>query len=94
MPCALSQGRSIGVEHRSPADPVPAPSTGRRDAARRRSRREHGRIMVAHVTGDADADQAVATIDADGSNLQIVLDPDVVGEHNRAYPRLRPVPSP
>jgi hypothetical protein len=32
-------------------------------------------------------------IDADGSNLQIVLDPAVVGEHNRPYPRLRPEPS-
>ncbi len=52
-----------------------------------------GRIMFADVTGDADADRAVATIDADGSNLQIVLDPDVVGEHNRPYPRLRPAPS-
>jgi Tol biopolymer transport system component len=52
-----------------------------------------GRIMFAYVTGDADEDRAVATIDADGSNLQIVLGPELVGPSNRPYPRLRPVPS-
>ncbi len=52
-----------------------------------------GRIMFAYITGDADEDRAVATIDADGSNLQIVLGPELVGPSNRPYPRLRPVPS-
>jgi hypothetical protein len=52
-----------------------------------------GRIMFAYITGDADEHRAVATIDADGSDLQIVLEPAVVGTHNRPYPRLRPVPS-
>jgi Tol biopolymer transport system component len=52
-----------------------------------------GRILFAYVTGNADADRAVAMIDADGSNLQIVLEPAVVGEHNRPYPRLQPAPA-
>jgi hypothetical protein len=49
--------------------------------------------MFAYIPADADEDRAVATIDADGKDLQILLDPDVVGTSNRPYPRLRPVGS-
>ncbi len=49
-----------------------------------------GRIMFTYITGDADEDRAVALIDADGSNFEIVVEPAAIGEHNRPHPRPRP----
>lgn len=49
-------------------------------------------LAVSIRTGH-DEDRAVAMIDADGSNLEVVLEPEVVGTSNRPYPRLRPVSS-
>ena len=52
-----------------------------------------GRIVFAYVTGDRDEDRAVAVIDTDGSNLEILIHPEIVGPDNRPHPRLRPLPT-
>jgi len=49
-----------------------------------------GRIIFTYVTGDGDLDRAIAQIDADGSNLEILIKPEDVGSGNRPHPRLRP----
>jgi hypothetical protein len=87
-PTNLSTIRPDGTERK----PVTAFGPGEARAAQP-TWTSDGRIVFAYITGEADADRAVAIIDADGSNLEIVLDPVVVGKHNRPYPRLRPAPS-
>jgi Tol biopolymer transport system component len=51
-----------------------------------------GHILFTYVTGDGDLDRAVAQVDADGSNLEILIEPELVGSGNRPHPRLRPLP--
>jgi Tol biopolymer transport system component len=51
-----------------------------------------GRIIFTYVTGIDDLDRAIAQIDADGSNLDILIEPQLVGSGNRPHPRLRPLP--
>ncbi|MGY1733105.1 hypothetical protein ACI798_16450 [Geodermatophilus sp. SYSU D01045] len=51
-----------------------------------------GRILFTYVTGDGDLDRAVAQVDADGSDLEVLVEPELVGPGNRPHPRLRPVP--
>ena len=49
------------------------------------------RIIFDHITGANDELGTVAFIDSDGSNLEIAVGNQFVGEGNRPHPRLRPV---
>jgi Tol biopolymer transport system component len=50
-----------------------------------------GHILFTYVTGDGDLDRAIAQIDPDGSDLEVLVEPELVGQGNRPHPRLRPV---
>lgn len=51
-----------------------------------------GRIIFTYITGADDEKLNIAFVNRDGSDLEVVAGPDVVGERNRPHPRLRPVP--
>ncbi len=50
-----------------------------------------GRIIFTFITGNDDEQLNVAFINADGSDREIALGPNLVGLGNRPHPRLRPV---
>ena len=50
-----------------------------------------GRIIFTYITGNADERLSIAFVDADGSNREVAIGPDLVGIGNRPHPRARPV---
>lgn len=50
-----------------------------------------GRIIFTYITGNADERLNIAFVDADGSDREIAIGPDLVGIGNRPHPRVRPV---